>query len=112
MTHKPLSNDEIKSRIEEHLTGFFHQGERVLAIIPDLTRSAPIPVVFAVLNAMADQNRCHLDYLIALGTHPPLSDHEIGQLVGMSLAEIHRKHPGLQIMNHNWSDPAQLASWG
>ncbi len=110
--NKPLSSDEIKGQIERHLTGFFHPGERVLAIIPDLTRSAPVPVVFAVLNAMADQTQCHLDYLIALGTHPPLSDQEIEQLVGVPLAEIHRKHPGLRVMNHNWSDPAQMVKLG
>jgi len=110
--NKPLSSDEIKGQIERHLTGFFHPGERVLAIIPDLTRSAPVPVVFAVLNAMAYQTQCHLDYLIALGTHPPLSDQEIEQLVGVPLAEIHRKHPGLRVMNHNWSDPAQMVKLG
>ena len=112
MINKPLSSDEIKGQIERHLTGFFHPGERVLAIIPDLTRSAPTPVVFAILNDLAKHSNGHLDYLIALGTHPPLNDLEIEQLVGMSLAEIHRKHPGLQIMNHTWSDPTQMAKLG
>lgn len=112
MNTNPLSIYEIKSQVEQRLIKYFLRGERVLTIIPDLTRSAPIPEMFPILNQLAEQTGCHLDYLIALGTHPPLSGHEIEQLVGVSLAEIQRKHPGLQIKNHNWSNPAQMAELG
>jgi len=112
MEIETISSVKIHEQIENDISPFFVTGEHILALIPDLTRSAPIPVVITALNKMAAKTGCRLDYLIALGTHPPLSEYEVEQLVGMSLSEIYSRYPGLQIMNHNWSDPAQMAKLG
>jgi len=47
-------------------------NQRVLVIIPDLTRSAPIPLLFRLLYEVLGKQVARLDYLIALGTHSPL----------------------------------------
>ena len=46
-------------------------GKRVLVIIPDGTRTAPIPLLFRLLYEQVGRRVARLDYLIALGTHPP-----------------------------------------
>ena len=46
-------------------------GKRVLVIIPDGTRTAPIPLMFRLLYEQIGRRVARLDYLIALGTHPP-----------------------------------------
>lgn len=112
MIQLPLTNQDILQHLEENIPPLLNSGERILAIIPDRTRNAPIPVIFPALNHIAAQAGCHLDYLIALGTHPPLDETEIGSLVGCSMAEIRQVYPRLKIKNHNWADPAQLVSLG
>ena len=77
MDHQPLSPKTITDLLEQQLPEWLGAGERILAIIPDRTRSAPIPVVFSALNQISKRSGCTIDYLIALGTHPPLDDHEV-----------------------------------
>jgi len=112
MDHQALTDREITQLLEVHIPPLLNWGERILAIIPDRTRNAPIPVIFPALNQIAAQAGCRLDYLIALGTHPPLDETEIGSLVGRSMAEIGNLQPRVGIMNHNWADPTQLEKLG
>ena len=53
-----------------------------------------------------------LDYLIALGTHQPMSEEAIDRLVGLSARERARLYPRSQIFNHHWSDPEALKTIG
>ncbi len=86
--------------------------KRVLAIIPDGTRTAPIPLLFRLLYEQLGQRVARLDYLIALGTHQPMSEEAICHLVGVSAAERAERYPNVQIFNHRWSDPAALRTIG
>jgi hypothetical protein len=47
--------------------------QRVLVIIPDGTRSMPMPLMFSLFNEFLGK-RVKRDYLVALGTHQPMSD--------------------------------------
>jgi len=47
---------------------------RVLVIVPDGTRTAPIGLVFKALHAHLGGVTEKLDVLIALGTHQPMSE--------------------------------------
>ncbi|HKV86020.1 MAG TPA: lactate racemase domain-containing protein [Ktedonobacterales bacterium] len=87
-------------------------GKRVLVIIPDGTRTAPIPMLFRVLNETFGARAAAVDYLIALGTHPPMSEEAIARLVGMTARERERLYPRTRIFNHAWDDPARLATIG
>src|ERR671927_1117019 len=62
-------------------------GKRVLVLIPDGTRHAPIPLLFRLLYEELGGRVAKLDYLIALGTHLPMPVDAIETLVGMSAAE-------------------------
>lgn len=112
MEYVALPTAEIIRQFEVEIPYNLSSGERLLVIIPDRTRSAPIPAIFPTLNQIADQAGCHLDYLIALGTHPPLDEREIGLLVGKQWEEIQQLYPNMKIMNHNWADPEQLVHLG
>jgi nickel-dependent lactate racemase len=61
----------------------------VLVLIPDGTRHAPIPLLYRELG----QRVARLDYLVALGTHPPMSEVAIAKLVGASAAERAEGYP-------------------
>jgi lactate racemase len=88
-------------------------GKRVLAIVPDHTRTAPIDVMFRVLDdVVRGAGATAFDVLIALGTHPPMSDEAINRRLGLTAADRAGKYARTQIHNHDWKNPAQLISIG
>ena len=87
-------------------------GRRVLVIIPDHTRSCPLPLVTRTLHQAIASRAERLDFLIALGTHPPLDDHQIDRLLGIAPGQRDEILPGSQVFNHNWSDRDALTKMG
>lgn len=87
-------------------------GKRVLVIIPDATRSCPLPAVVRALHATIGARAASLDILIALGTHPPMADEAIDRLLGIEPGQRDRVLPGCRIYNHEWDNPAALATIG
>src|SRR5207244_4222579 len=53
-----------------------------------------------------------LDVLIALGTHPPLSEEGMTRRLGVSASDRAQRYAGTQFFNHRWDDPSQLVSIG
>jgi nickel-dependent lactate racemase len=86
--------------------------KRVLVIIPDGTRTASIPLMFYLLYEQFGRRAAQLDYLIALGTHPRMSQEAIDQLVGVAAAERAKRYPNVSIFNHDWHDPQVLQTIG
>ncbi len=86
--------------------------KRVLVIIPDGTRTAPIPLLFRLLYEQFGQRVAQLDYLIALGTHPPMVQEAIDHLVGVTAAERAEHYPNVRIFNHDWANPQVLTTIG
>jgi len=112
MFPKTLTTSEIEIIISKGIAPALSSGGRTLVIIPDGTRTAPIPIAFTAINRLAVEKNCHIDYLIALGTHPALSPAEIGALVGMPLEKVRNDFPGTNIWNHNWMGKDQLVNIG
>lgn len=86
--------------------------KRVLVIIPDGTRTAPIPLMFRLLYEQFGRRVAQLDYLIALGTHPPMSQEAIDHLVGATAEERAERFPNVRIFNHDWANPRALQTIG
>jgi len=88
------------------------EGKRVLVIIPDHTRTAPIDIMFRVVCQLLIPRVKQLDFIIALGTHPPLSQESIYRLVGITPEDHHNKFSRVRFFNHLWNDPQQLVDIG
>jgi len=89
-------------------------GKRVLVLIPDHTRSCPLPSITRQLHQAIGPSARQLDFLIALGTHPPLSEEQIDRLVGVKpgRGEREKVFRGSRFLNHRWKDPAALVRIG
>ncbi len=107
-----LSSEDVQQVLAQALGALQLDHKRVLVIIPDGTRSAPIPLMFRLLYEQLGQRVARLDYLIALGTHQPMAEEAIAHLVGVPAAERAQRYPNVQIFNHHWSDPAALETIG
>jgi nickel-dependent lactate racemase len=101
----PLTDDALAGALETGLTPQRFTGKRVLVIMPDGTRSMPMPLMFRLLCEQIGAYAARLDFLVALGTHRPMSPEAIDQHVGMSAAERAVRFPATQIFNHDWGNP-------
>lgn len=105
-----LSEETIRSTLEQGLRGRF-TGARVLALIPDHTRTIPLDQLFPMLvETLSDVKK--LDFMVALGTHPPLNEESRCKLVGITLEERQTKYAHVGILNHEWDNPNALAEIG
>ena len=111
-TTDTLSAESVQELLARALDPISLEAKRVLVIIPDGTRTAPIPLLFRLLYEQIGRRVARLDYLIALGTHPPMPEDAIEKLVGVSAAERAERYPNITIFNHRWDLPEALQTIG
>ena len=87
-------------------------GKRVLLVVPDATRSAPIGLLFQIIFDLIGDKTRNLDVMIALGTHPPLSEQQINARLEISAAERRGKYRAVNFSNHEWDNPGALQTLG
>ena len=86
-------------------------NQRMLVLIPDHTRSLPLPFLFrSLVDVLHDAKQ--LDFMVALGTHPPLSEESINKLVGITAEERNTTFKHIGLLNHTWDTPSALTSLG
>ncbi len=111
-TEKTLGDAEVAGILAQALGPLALDGKRVLVIIPDGTRTAPIPLMFRLLGEQLGPRVARLDYVIALGTHQPMGEAAIEQLLGVSAAERAARYPNTTVVNHSWDRPESFATIG
>lgn len=85
------------------------RNRRVLLIVPDYTRTAPLPVLFPALRQLLRPEVAALDVLVALGTHPPMPEQQIRGMLGIANDD---PCDDVGLFNHAWDDPEQLSTIG
>jgi nickel-dependent lactate racemase len=105
-----LTNEEVERIVHEGLCSLAVDGKRVLIIIPDGTRTMPMPQMFDLFERELAGRVAALDYLVALGTHPMMSDEQRGKLVGRKVTggKAGKSH----IFNHHWENPENFVTLG
>jgi lactate racemase len=104
-TTRLLTEEEIRAATARGLDRLPLDGRRVLVIVPDRTRTAPIPLFFRLLHELLGPRVARLDFLVALGTHPPLDDKAMASLMGISRDERTSLFGRVGLHNHRWHDP-------
>ena len=105
-----LSDAEVREIVRESVASLHADGKRVLVIIPDGTRTMPMPLMFGLFEELLAPRVAALDYLVALGTHQPMSDAHLGTLIGGQVIGGQTDHS--RIFNHEWGDPANFQAIG
>src|SRR4030095_4187616 len=82
VAHGFLTSEEFEATVRDGLRAMQVDGERVLALIPDGTRTMPMPLMFDILERELGPRVAALDFLIALGTHAPMTDQQLTSHVG------------------------------
>ncbi len=111
-TDRFLTEEEVRALMEEAFRQHPVEGKRVIILIPDGTRMAPIPMMARLFREVLGGRVAALDFLIALGTHQPMGDSAIEELVGMAPRELAALTPPTRVFNHHWEDPASFVELG
>jgi nickel-dependent lactate racemase len=107
---RDLTNDEVREVVTEGLATLAVGRKRVLIIIPDGTRTMPMPLMFSLFEELLGPRAKALDYLVALGTHPPMDDAQLSKLVGRPV--VNGQAGKSHVYNHGWSDVGNLRTIG
>jgi nickel-dependent lactate racemase len=107
-----LSNAQVRDLVARACpTGEF-RNRKVLLIIPDGTRTAPVGLLFKSLFDQIGRATAAFDILVALGTHQPMSEAAICQRLDLTPEERSGAYGRVRFFNHAWDDPAALTRVG
>ena len=105
-----LSDARVRDALATGLEGR-HRGERVLVLIPDHTRTLPLPFLFRTLIDLLD-DAASVRFMVALGTHPPLSEAQLLDLVGLTSEQRRTRYGHVVVGNHEWDRDGTLVTIG
>lgn len=100
--HGALSKTEIRQVIESGTPREIYKNKRVLVLTPDTTRTCPLPLMISILQGVVGRYAQALDFMVALGTHQPLSEERILRLYGISEEERQTRYATTKFYNHRW----------
>src|SRR5437899_8035611 len=103
-----LTDLQVAEVVGQALPVANYRDKRVLLIVPDHTRTAPVGLLFKAIFEQIGRATNALDVLVALGTHPPMSEEAIGDRLEISLAERRAQFARVRFFNHEWDNPAAL----
>ena len=108
--NRNLNRDEIAEIVSLAATDLMLDGKRVLVIIPDGTRTMPMPLMFELLQQEFAARASVCDYLVALGTHPYMRDAQLSAHIGKPV--INGFNGNTKIFNHRWDLPTTFTELG
>jgi len=89
-----------------------YRNKRILLIVPDGTRTAPVGLLFQSLHQQIGGLTKAFDVLIALGTHQPMSESAICRRLEISAEQRREIYGHVKFFNHAWDNPAALKQIG
>ncbi|MCD4753169.1 MAG: lactate racemase domain-containing protein [Anaerolineaceae bacterium] len=105
-----LSKSEIRQVVAKGANSLELDNKRVLVLIPDGTRTMPLPLTFQMFQELIAPRTSQLDFLVALGTHQIMTEVQLSKLVGVEVLE--GKAGESIIYNHHWEDPDTFTQLG
>lgn len=107
-----LSEAELTAFVHEQLAARDLDGRSVCVVIPDATRSCPLPLLLTAVHGALRGRVSRVSVLVALGTHAPMTEAQLAKHLGHPPGEPEARYPGVTVLNHAWWDPQTFASLG
>ena len=107
-----LGDENISKLVGDALPIENYRGQKILLIVPDHTRTAPVGLLFKNIHRQIGEATAALDVMIALGTHPPMDEEAICKRLEISPAERREEYAKVQFHNHEWNNRHALREIG
>lgn len=109
---KSITDGEVGQLVADFLQRHDFHGKRVLCVVPDGTRTAPLGRLFRTFHAQASGFARQIDLMIALGTHPPMTESQILRRMEWTEQERTTTFHKVRVFNHTWDRPETLRRLG
>ena len=96
--------------VGEQLAAVDLDGRSVCVLVPDGTRSCPLPLLLSAVHGALHGRVTQLTVLVALGTHAGMSEAALAEHLGYPAGGLADRYPGTTVLNHEWWDPATFAT--
>lgn len=107
-----LTEDEVTAFVAASLAGVDLDGRSVCLVVPDGTRSCPLPLLLKAIHTALAGRATRITVLIALGTHAAMEDSHLARHLGYPDDGLDTAYPGMTVLNHEWWDPGTFVSVG
>src|SRR5512133_1370855 len=107
-----FTEEKIKTIIEAGIPAVLYEKKHVLVLTPDGTRSCPLPMMVRLLAEVIGAKAARCDLMVALGTHPVMTETQILDLYGISAADRREKFSRSGFSCHRWDDPSTFCRIG
>jgi len=110
-SQRAIERPEVVERLLAGMPAALVDGRRVLVLTPDPTRTCPLPMLVRAVRDAFGARAAALDFMVAVGTHTPLSEGEILRLYGIGPADL-RSFGASRFLCHRWDLPETLIRVG
>ncbi len=107
-----LADRTVRDFIAESLAAEDFDGQSVCIIVPDGTRSCPLPLLLSAVHGALHGRASRITVLIALGTHAAMGDEQLANHLGYREGALADTYPGVTVRNHEWWKPETFVSVG
>ncbi|MGH3472647.1 MAG: lactate racemase domain-containing protein [Nocardioidaceae bacterium] len=97
-----LTESRVQHFISDQLSGVPLDGRSVCVLVPDATRSCPLPLLMHAVHHSLHERASSVTLLVALGTHAAMTDEQLAGHLGYPVADPHSVYPGMTVLNHEW----------
>jgi nickel-dependent lactate racemase len=107
-----LGQDEVTRFVHEQLGRVDVDGRSVCVVVPDGTRSCPLPMLMRAVHGALVGRASRITVLVALGTHAAMSEEHLARHLGFDAGAAEATYPGTTIVNHEWWEPETFVDLG
>jgi nickel-dependent lactate racemase len=107
-----LDDAAVREFVVRSLNGTDLDGRSVCVIVPDATRSCPLPLLLDAVHEALAGRATRVTVLIALGTHAAMSPAQLAAHLGFPEGDPGARYPGFAVLNHEWWRPETFVSLG
>ena len=107
-----LDEGAVSAFVLEQLAAHPFDGRSVCVLVPDATRTCPLPLLMRAVHRALHGRASRLTVLVALGTHGPMSEEALAGHLGYEPGRLEETYPGTTVANHEWWRPDTFADLG
>jgi lactate racemase len=107
-----LPAEQVQDFVVDRLAGVDLDGRSLCVLVPDATRSCPLPLLLEAVHRAVHGRASAVTVLIALGTHAAMTEEQLARHLGHDVGRLAERYPGIEVRNHEWWDPDALTSVG
>jgi len=107
-----LDESDVREIVSKAFDEVNVTDRKLLFLIPDHTRTAPMGMMFRIIYDIIAERVKALDFLIALGTHPPMPEEKILERMELTKRDYEEKYSKARFFNHRWDKPDTFTTIG